>query len=127
MAEKQKVELEYIVKSSPKILYNYISSPSGLSEWFADDVNIQKDEYTFIWGNSRQTARLVSEKKDKFIRFKWLEEPENTYFEFKIELDDLTSDVILTVTDFADNAAGAKEAKELWDSQVNSLMHCIGS
>ena len=119
--------LEFIIRSSPKILYNCISSPSGLASWFADDVNIKDDVYTFFWDDSQQDAKLIGKKANNFIRFRWLDEPDDTYFEFKVEVADLTSDVILFITDFADSDEDAEEAKRLWDSQVHQLMHNIGS
>ena len=47
--EKIKIEIEYIINTSPIILFSCMSTPSGLSEWFANDVNIKDDMYTFFW------------------------------------------------------------------------------
>lgn len=124
--QKEKIQLEYEMRTSPKILYNRLSSPSGLSEWFCDDVNIRGTIYSFKWDNNDQQAKLLSKKEEKYIRFQWLEEPDDTYFEFKIEIDDLTGDVALVVTDFCEKDE-KKEAMKLWDSQIDELRRVLGS
>ena len=70
MAEKKKFTLEYEVKSSPRILYTFISEPNGLSQWFADDVNFRDQVYTFTWDDEVLKAKLVSIKENKLIKFK---------------------------------------------------------
>lgn len=130
MADKIKFELEFSVKSSPKMLYSFLSTPSGLSEWFCDDVNSRGEMFTFFWDDSEETARLIAKKPDKFIRFRWETDEEagnkNYFFEFKIEVDDLTNDVSLIVIDFAEPDE-VEESKLLWDSQIHQLLHHIGA
>ncbi|MCE3280546.1 MAG: hypothetical protein K0S44_2737, partial [Bacteroidetes bacterium] len=124
---KGKFELEYVVRTSASILYEFLTSPSGLSEWFADDVNIRDGVFTFFWDGSEQKARLLNFKDDKYVRLQWIDKPEGSYFEFKIEKDELTGDVSLIITDFADEGSDLETSKRLWDSQVNKLLHVIGS
>jgi len=127
MSDKVEFILEFVVKASPKMLYKFLSTPSGLSEWFADNVNSRGKRFVFIWDGSEETAVLVNKKTDKHIRFKWEEdEEEDTFFEFKLETDDLTNDVSLIITDFAEEDE-VEESQLLWESQVNSLLHAIGS
>ena len=115
------------MKSSPKLLYNFLSSPSGLSEWFADDVNYRGEKYTFFWEGAEEEAVLVSKKANQHIRFKWTEsEDDETFFEFRLEIDDLTEDVSLIITDFAEEDE-IEEAKLLWDSQIHSLLGALGA
>ena len=125
MSDKVKYELEYIIRTSPKILYQMISTPSGLSEWFSDDVNVKKDTFTFIWDGSEETAELVSKKSPDFIKFRWEEEDDDTFFEFRIKIDAMTNEVALIITDFADPDE-EEENKSLWDSQVSELKHVLG-
>lgn len=127
MAEKVEYTMEFVVKASPKMLYKFLSTPSGLSEWFADNVNSRGKKFIFIWDGAEEVADLVTKKADKFIKFRWEhEEDEDAYFEFRIETDELTNDVSLIITDFAEDDE-VEEAKLLWDSQVNTLLHAIGS
>ncbi|MFT6167024.1 MAG: hypothetical protein ACJASF_001720 [Vicingaceae bacterium] len=127
MADKVEYILEFVVKASPKMLYKFLSTPSGLSEWFADNVNSRGKKFVFIWDGSEETASLISKKTDKYIRFKWEEdEDEDSFFEFKLETDDLTNDVSLIITDYAEEDE-IEESQLLWESQVNSLLHAIGS
>ena len=120
--------LEYPIHSSINILFERLSTISGLSEWFADDVNIDREGiYTFTWEGSSQQALLVSKKKGQFVRFKWLDSADDEYFEFKIQIDDLTSDVSLIVTDFADDEEEKEDAINLWDTQIDLLKSIIGS
>jgi uncharacterized protein YndB with AHSA1/START domain len=124
---KGKFAVEYVLGTSPGILYEFLSTPSGLSEWFADDVNIRDGVFTFFWDGSEQKALLLDFKEEKYIRFQWVDKPEGSYFEFKIDIDDLTNDVSLIVTDFADEGSDLETSKRLWDSQIHTLMHVIGS
>jgi uncharacterized protein YndB with AHSA1/START domain len=124
---KGKFEIEYVIGTSPAILYEFVTTPSGLSEWFADDVNIKDGVFTFFWDGSEQKAQLLAFKKDKSIRFQWLDKPEGTYFEFRIEKDDLTGDISFMVVDFAEEGTDFDTSKLLWDSQVQELMNVIGS
>ena len=124
---KGKFELEYVVRTSAGILYEFLTSPSGLSEWFADDVNIHDGIFTFFWEGSEQKARLLDFKDEKLVRLQWLDKPEGTFFEFRIEKDDLTGDTSLMIVDFADEEADMQTSKLLWDSQVSKLLNVIGS
>ena len=127
MSDKVEYTMEFVVKASPKMLYKFLSTPSGLSEWFADNVNSRGKKFVFIWDESEETALLVTKKSDKYIRFKWEEdEDSDSYFEFKLETDDLTNDVSLIITDYAEEDE-IEEAQLLWESQINSLLHAIGS
>lgn len=112
--------------SSPKILYNYVSNPSGLDEWFADDVNVKDGIYTFKWEGSEARAKLVHKREGQMIKFKWLDDPDDAFFEFEILTDDLTSDVALLITDFA-LPEDKDESKRLWDTQIHNLRQIIGS
>ena len=103
MSEKIKYELEFVIKASANMLYKYISTPSGLSEWFADNVNLRGEFFTFIWDGEEERARLLTKKLNQFVKFKWeADEEKDTYFELRIQIDDLTKDVALMVTDFAE-------------------------
>lgn len=125
--EKEKYELEYLLKTSIKVLDNIVSTPGGLSEWFADDVNIKDDVYTFIWDGSEEEAKLISKKNNARIRWKWVEnEDEDVYFELRYEVDPMTKSVILTVTDFAE-ADELEEAQRLWEQQVTTLRRTLGA
>lgn len=127
MSDKVEYTLEFVVRASPKMLYKFLSTPSGLSEWFADNVNSRGKKFVFIWDGSEETAILLNKKQDKHIRFRW-EEDEGTdyFFEFKLETDDLTNDVSLIITDYSEEDE-IEESQLLWESQVNSLLHAIGS
>lgn len=129
MAEKVKYEMEFPVKASPSMLFPFLSTPSGLSEWFCDDVNSRGEIFTFFWDGSEETAKLLSKKADKHIRFRWLTDEEagdKYFFEFRIVVDELTKDVSLILTDHAEEDE-VEEAKLLWQSQINELLHTIGS
>ena len=119
--------LEFPIRSSIKVLYKRLSTPSGLSEWFANDVNIKNGVYTFYWDGSEQSAKLVTKKENKFVKYKWVDSDEaDDYFEFKIVVDDMTSDVSLLITDFSDDEEDFEEAKLLWETQVDNLRGALG-
>lgn len=123
---KQKLELEYTINSSPKVLFNRLSTAGGLSEWFADNVNVKGETFTFIWGESEQIAELILKKNDKYVRFRWIDdEEEKNYFEFKVNIHELTGDVALLVTDFAEEDE-LDDTIELWNTQIAKLKHVLG-
>jgi uncharacterized protein YndB with AHSA1/START domain len=125
--QKEKFELEYIINTSPSILFARLSSPSGLSEWFADDVNLKDKVFTFVWEGSEQQAEQVLRKENKMVRYHWLDdEDDKSYFEFRINVDDLTGETALMVIDFAE-ADEIEDSKELWNQQIDELKHGLGS
>ncbi|WP_353076473.1 START-like domain-containing protein [Flavobacterium sp.] len=129
MKPKVKYELEFPIHSSPQLLYQYIITPSGLSEWFSDNVNSRGEYYTFIWDDSEENAKLVSKKTGEKVKFKWLDEDGKDteyYFELKIQVDEITNDVSLIVVDFSEEDELA-ENQLLWESLVSDLKHVIGS
>lgn len=126
MSDKVKYELEFVVRSSPKLLFNYLSTPSGLSQWFADNVNSRGEMFTFIWDGSEEQAKLITKKANQSIKFQWVDdEGTDAYFEFCIQIDDITKDVSLMITDFADEDE-LEEARLLWESQVDDLHSILG-
>lgn len=123
-----KFELEYFFNASNRLLYEFISTPSGLQDWFADDVRPNRDgTFSFIWEHSEQKAVILYKRENQIVRFKWVDEPSDTYFEFRIEVDDITGDVALHIIDFAEDQQSVETAKMLWDSQINALKHAIGA
>ncbi|MGM0620932.1 MAG: START-like domain-containing protein [Bacteroidota bacterium] len=125
MNDKVKILLEYVINCSPKVLYNRLSTASGLAEWFADDVRVQGKKYTFIWEDSEQTAEISLRKENKLVRFTWLD-GQDSYFEFRISQDELTNDVSLIVIDFAEEDE-REETTDLWNTQIADLKHILGS
>ena len=129
MSTKVKYELEFQLNSSPQLLYQYISTPSGLSEWFADNVNSRGEFFTFIWDGSEEKARLTARKSDERVKFRWIDEDNRDtdyFFELRILEDEITKDVSLMVTDFAFEE-DFEEVKLLWESQISDLKHVKGS
>jgi uncharacterized protein YndB with AHSA1/START domain len=125
MSKRKKIRLEYPIKSSPAILYNSISTPSGLSTWFADDVDIYNNNYKFKWDGDEQIAELLKKTATKGMKFRWKTAKPDEYFEFEIIQDELTDDVALVVTDFVDES-DESNATQLWDSQVHELKTSLG-
>jgi uncharacterized protein YndB with AHSA1/START domain len=124
---KLKFELEYTLNSSPKVLFSRLSTPEGLCEWFADDVTVDGDLFTFCWNKTDSKARLSALKENKLVRFEWLdrEEEESNYFEFRINIEELTGDVALIITDFAEPDE-KEDAIYLWDTQITDLKRLLG-
>jgi hypothetical protein len=130
MIDNTKIELEYVFKTSPRVLENLISTPSGLSEWFADDVHVADDVYTFVWDKSEEKARLLYNKKNNPIRWRWLHHEEDNdtkecYFEFSYEIDSLTKDIIFKLTTVSDTEK--EELELLWDNGINDLKRVLGA
>lgn len=121
-----KLEIEYIMNSSPKVLYNRLSTAPGLTEWFADDVIVRDNIYTFIWEGVEEHAELIDKKELSFVQFRWLDAEKDTYFEFRINSHNITNEVALIVTDFAIDDE-VDETIDLWETQVNRLKYILGA
>ena len=126
MSEKKKFSIEYEIKSSPRILYTFLIEPNGLAQWFADDVIIREQLYTFTWDGEQQKAKLVNARENKLVRFKWIDDEPQCYFEMEIVQDELTNDVALAVTDFSTEDA-MSERKLIWDNQIQYLISVLGA
>ena len=126
---KEKYELEFLFKTLPRILENMIATPSGLSEWFADDVNVDDDIYSFEWDGNVEKARMINHKVHTKIRFRWLadeEEDLDTYFEISYLVDPMTSSVAVIITDFA-YPEDRESSILLWDQQIHTLKRLLGA
>ena len=126
MSEKKKFNIEYEIKSSPRILYTFLNEPNGLTQWFADDVSVRDQIYTFTWDDEQQTAKLIAVKENKLVRFRWVDDDPQCYFEMEIVQDELTNDVALSITDFATDETMA-ERRSIWDNQIRYLISVLGA
>ena len=128
MSDRIKFEMEFPIKVSQKLLFQYISTPSGLSEWFADNVNSRGEIFIFIWDDSEESAKLIRKNNNEKIKFQWLDDEDTDYyFELRIQFDEITKDVSLIVTDFAEDEDEVEESKLLWTNQISDLKMVLGS
>ncbi|MEX0966738.1 MAG: START-like domain-containing protein [Bacteroidia bacterium] len=123
--KREKYTAEFQLRSSPDLLYNYLATASGLTAWFADDVTVNGDVYTFMWDGSPERAQMIRKKPGKLVKFQWLDRDAEEYLTFEIELDELTRDVALMVTDF-ENEDEIQEAKMVWQVSIDQLKSTIG-
>ena len=126
MSQKQLFELEFPVRCSPSILYEFLATPAGLQEWFADLVDERDDVFSFSWNGTTEQAKVLEKESDKFIRFHWLHTGKDEYFEFRIEKSEVTNQTILVIKDFAEKKE-IKDQSMLWHYQVKELFHRLGS
>ncbi|HSM62794.1 MAG TPA: START-like domain-containing protein, partial [Gillisia sp.] len=125
MEDKVKYEMEFPIQASPSLLYQYISTPSGLSEWYADNVNSRGELFTFIWNESEEKAKLLSKKNGERIKFRWIEDEDTPYFfEIRIQVDEITKDVSIMITDFAEDDE-IEEGKMLWENMISDLKQIL--
>lgn len=125
MSEKVKIELEYEIKSSPKILFSFLNEPNALSQWFADEVTIRDNTYTFTWHDDTKRAKMINVRENKSVRYKWIDD-EPYYFELEIVQDELTNDVALSVTDFV-KEENLEDRKLIWDNSIDYLLSVLGA
>ncbi len=125
MPKKQLYQLEYTIKSSPVILYDFLSTTAGLSQWFADHVDNNGNHFIFSWSGSNEEAELIESQEPTFVRFRWSYQDKNEYFEFRVKVSEFTRDTILMITDFAEPKE-IKDASNLWESQVKMLKQQVG-
>ena len=122
-----KFEMEFVIRASEDMVFEFVSTESGLSEWFCDDVTIRDGIFTFDWDGQIQEAKLIKEVPPTYIRYQWMDKNDGSYFEFRTQKDELTNDISLIITDFADNKAEEISSRLLWESQVDKLLHVLGS
>ena len=124
---KTKIQIEYALNpASGNILWATISTPSGLQRWFADRVTRDGKIFTFQWGKTElRQAELINSRQDLFVRFRWRDERDRSYFELKIIYNELTQDHILEVTDFAEPGE-EEDVVNLWNSQIETMRRVCG-
>lgn len=124
---KEIFQIEYVLgKISPVVLWEALSTTDGLSHWFADKVEIEENRYTFHWGKSEQSARLLSHRMGSFIRFHWEDDEPRYYFELKVFTTEISDDTILRITDFAESPTDMQELTEWWNIKVNDFKKAFG-
>lgn len=126
MSKKQLFTLEFPVRCSPSILYEFLSTPAGLQEWFADKVDERDNVFSFSWNGTVDKAEQLESEPEKFVRYHWSHAPKEEYFEFRIEKSEVTNLTILIIKDFAEKAE-IKDQSRLWDYQVKDLFHRLGN
>src|SRR5690348_4878381 len=124
-SKNKKYTLEFVIRSSPSILFEFLSTPSGLTQWFADRVNVRGDSFIFYWEGNSQQAKVTEQIENELIRFHWEDSPDGEYFEFRITATEITNDTVLLITDFS-HPGEMEEDKLLWDSQVHELSKRLG-
>lgn len=122
------VKLEFIIKASPRIIYGMLTTPSGFASWYADKADENKGIFTFNWDDGEEEqAQLLAHKENVHVAFKRLSGlDEGSEVEFKIEVDDLTNDVALLITDYS-TADDPATRTIFWEKQIQQLMQAVGS
>jgi len=126
MKKKTMYALEFPIRCSPAILYEFLATPVGLSEWFADKVDQRENMFYFSWNGSVDTAELLETVENEYVIYRWDYYNDDEFFEFRIEQSPVTNETILRITDFADKA-DLKDQEQLWNSQISELKHRLGS
>ncbi|TAG30877.1 MAG: ATPase [Sphingobacteriia bacterium] len=127
MSKKQLFTLEFPVRCSPVILYDFLATPTGLQEWFADKVDEWENVFSFSWdGGVPEKAEIMDKDENKFIRFHWLHTEKHEFFEFCIEKTEISNQTILIIKDYAEKSE-IKDQSQLWEYQVKELFHRLGA
>lgn len=125
--EKVKYVGEFEMRASKKMLYPFISSASGLSQWFADDVNVNNQDkgLTFIWDGEENKAKIVSSRINHHVKFEFISDDEDpNYVEFVLDINEMTNTTFIRITDYSDMEV--EEAQELWESLILDLKEIVG-
>ncbi|MBK8349874.1 MAG: activator of HSP90 ATPase 1 family protein [Saprospiraceae bacterium] len=119
--KRVRIDLEYIFRASPTIIYNFMTTPACLVRWYCDEVDITNDVYTFYWSGSSEIAYLLDDIEDERVRFEWEDADDPAeYLEFRMYKSDITNETVLEITDFCD-ADEVQEVKDLWSSLMVEL------
>ena len=117
-------ELEYIIRSSPTILYEFIVTPTNLAQWFCEKCDSNVDLYTFKWKGYEEKAYLIDDIEDKLVAFQWENAGDEEFFEFSIQKNEISGDTVLVITDFAEKNE-IDDMKMWWDEQILKLKKMI--
>jgi len=128
---KTKFVHEFEINASKKMLYPYLNTASGLSQWYADDVNVDEDKlYHFFWEATDHKAKLVAHRTNGFVKFEFLgdngemdEDPD--FVEIRLEENELTQSVYLKVTEYTE-FDDKEEQKEVWENLLYTLKELVG-
>ncbi|MCB9285033.1 MAG: activator of HSP90 ATPase 1 family protein [Lewinellaceae bacterium] len=123
--ERTKIELEYIFRASPTIVYNFLTTPACLVRWFCDSVDINGVTYSFVWDNFAEVATLSEDIEEERVHFEWEDKEEGEFLEFRISTSPITGETILEITDFCDSDE-VSDYKKLWESQIRDLRKEMG-
>ncbi|MEM1322589.1 MAG: START-like domain-containing protein [Bacteroidota bacterium] len=124
--ERVKIDLEFLFRASPTILYKFLTTPSCLIRWFCDEVDIQGDTFTFSWSGAEEVAELIDDIEEERLRFHWEEaDSDEEYLEFRLSRSPVTGETILEITDYCDEDE-AEDQKQLWTSQMKVLRQETG-
>ncbi|MGL4599497.1 MAG: START-like domain-containing protein [Bacteroidia bacterium] len=122
---KGKFTVEQPIRSTVQFLYDFLSTPKGLIEWFSDEAELNGDTYTFTWDGATQQAKIINAKLDGYIRMRWLDKPAGTYFEMRIDVDPITAEIMLVITDFGENDNDIRNLRALWETQIHHLLKAL--
>lgn len=123
--ERVSFTLEFIFRASPAIIYKFLTTPSALIRWFCDEVDINDDEFTFVWEGAEEVAILIDDIEEERVRFQWEDAEEDEYLEFRMSRSPVTGETILEITDFCDDDE-VEDQKQLWETQVKQMRIATG-
>ncbi|MFZ4544080.1 MAG: START-like domain-containing protein [Saprospiraceae bacterium] len=126
MAKRVKLQLEYIFRSSPTILFQFLTMPACLVRWFCDEADEQDEFFYFGWNGSVQAAAILDFIEEERLRLRWEDAEPDEYLEYKIYKSPITDETVMEITDFCDETE-IKDQTKLWDSTVKSLKSAMGS
>ncbi|MCB0639192.1 MAG: activator of HSP90 ATPase 1 family protein [Lewinella sp.] len=123
--DRVKFTVEFLLRASPAIVYKFLTTPSCLTRWFCDEVDINGDEYTFVWSGAEEIAEIIDDFEDELVRFRWEDAEEEESLEFKISTSPVTGETILEVTDFCDEDE-VEDQRQLWITQIERMRKEMG-
>jgi len=124
--ERVKFTSEFICRASPTIVYQFLTDPACITRWFCDEVDVNDQTYTFVWGGSAEIAELIEDKEGDIVRFAWEDaDDDDEYLEFDISKSPVTGETIVHVTDFADDDE-VEDQRALWLTQLTRMKAVMG-
>jgi uncharacterized protein YndB with AHSA1/START domain len=115
-----KIDMEFIFRASPAVLYRFITTPECLVRWFCDTVDIQDDFFTFEWQGSEEVAEMIDDIEEERIRFEWEDGEPGEYLEYRMYKSDVTNETVLEVSDYCDDDE-EQEQRDYWETQITNL------
>ena len=118
--KRVKIDMEFILRASPAIVYTFLTTPACLVRWFCDEVDIQDDVYTFTWQGADEIAEMIDDIEDERVRFAWEDADDDEFLEFRMYKSDVTNETVLEITEFCDE--GEEESQQdYWSNLIQIL------
>ncbi len=132
MEDKKKFLAEFEIQENyiPKYFY-YVSTADGLSRWFADDVKVIEEKvFRLIWNRKVHYAKIIKQKPNKYIKFEFLNENQESesnpsILDISFQKNGITETWYCIVDEYSNFSESQEEFTEDWQELSKKLTYLV--